>query len=285
MKVARRLSILPVVGALTLAAGAGCGGGTGATTASTTGPERPPPRDLTLHHEPCEEGGKRVESFDTNSDGKPDLRRVFEGAREVCRVSDLNRDGTPDLYEYFGPGGELRRREANYDDTPAKAGQVIITSIDTFEGGRRVRRDLDTTGQRRIDTWDFFDPASGKRTRRERDVNGDGYVDQWWTWEGEKLTIAFSKGDDGLPDPATTMVMGAAAGPGAAPPVAPTAAPADAGAPTAAATTAATAPAAPPAADPASTAATTTPTATAVTDAGAATAATDAGAKKGIKGK
>ena len=31
-----------------------------------------------LDHEPCEESGNRVEMLDTNNDGKPDIRRVFD---------------------------------------------------------------------------------------------------------------------------------------------------------------------------------------------------------------
>ncbi len=160
-------------------------------------------RSITVDHEACAEGGNRVEAYDADGDGKPDVRKVFSAnGRELCRTTDLNHNGQPELYEYYGPSGDTRRREASY----VESGEV--TSIEYFEGGKRVRRELDTTGQHRIDTWDYFDPASGKRTKRERDINGDGRIDQWWQWDGDKLTIAIDKTGDGRPDPEATIVQG-----------------------------------------------------------------------------
>jgi hypothetical protein len=85
-----------------------------------------------------------------------------------------------------------------------------------------VRREYDTTGQHRVDTWDYFDKDSGRRLRRERDTNNDGKVDQWWVWEGDKVTIATDKNGDGKPDPDTVIVLGGTdGGIGPAPPSAP----------------------------------------------------------------
>jgi hypothetical protein len=187
-----------VVAAMTVFA---CGGGSDSGTAGAKLPEGV--RSTEVEHEACSEGGHRVEALDANGDGKPDLKKVYDGAREVCRISDLNHDGTPDLYEYYDKSGQLRRREADYD------GSGVVDSIDYYENGKLVRRDLDLTGQHKIDTWDFFDPGTGKLARRERDTTGDGRVDQWWTYQGDKVTIAFDKNNDGKPDPNDTMELAA----------------------------------------------------------------------------
>lgn len=177
-------------------------------------------RSKAIEHEACNESGHRLEVVDVNNDGKPDIRRVFDGQHEICRISDLNRDGKPDMFEYYDKDGQLRRREADYDDNG------IVNAIEIYEGGKLVRAELDTTNQGRIDTWDTFDPATGKRTKRERDATGDGRVDQWWTFDGDKVTIAMDKNGDGLPDPDSVVTLGGAGG---APP--PPTAEADAGAP------------------------------------------------------
>jgi hypothetical protein len=165
-----------------------------------------------LEHEPCDESGNRLEMVDTNNDGKPDIRRVFDKSsqREICRVVDLNHDGKPDLYEYFDASGAIRRREFCYDDSG------VVNAIEHYDAGRLTKREYDTGGLHRLDTWDYFEPGlpldakTGRPvhpSRRERDTSGDGRVDQWWTWEGGKLTIARDTRGDGKPDLASVVVL------------------------------------------------------------------------------
>ena len=201
-----------------------------------------------LAHEDCSESGNKVEVLDTNGDGKPDIRRIFNkgSGREICRIADLNHDGKPDLYEYYDPSGTVRRREYCYDDTG------VVNAVEYYEGGKLVRREFDTTGVHRIDTWDTFDPGApldaktGRPShpiRRERDTTGDGKVDQWWTWDGDRVSIAVDTNNDGKPDPASVVVLdknGAVAtdsSASATAPVAPSAAPAASSAPAPAAST------------------------------------------------
>lgn len=193
-----------VVMSAVLAGTIGCGG-KDASGAKTKLPEST--RSLTIQHEACEESGHKVEAIDVNNDGKPDIRRIFDGSREICRISDLNRDGKPELFEYYDANGQLRRREAGYDDNG------VVNAIEIYENGKLVRAELDTTNQGRVDTWDTFDPATGKRVKRERDSTGNGRVDQWWTYDGEKVTIAMDKNGDGLPDPETSITLGAGGAP------------------------------------------------------------------------
>ena len=191
---------LALVGAGVLAV-VGCGGDAASGVANAKLPEGV--RSQVIEHEACDEGGNKVEMLDANNDGKPDIKKVSKGGREVCRITDLNHDGKPDMFEYFDQTGALRRREADYDDNG------VVNSIEHFENGKMVRRELDTTNQGRIDTWDFFDPTTGARTKRERDANGDGKIDQWWTYEaGGQVTIAMDRNGDGQPDPDSQITLG-----------------------------------------------------------------------------
>ena len=197
---------------LGLAAGAlsafGCGGESSGVDKSKL-PEGA--RSQAIEHEACEESGNKTEVLDVNNDGKPDIKRVYKGGREVCRIADLNYDGKPDMFEYYDESGQLRRREADYDDNG------VVNAIEHYENGKLVRRELDTTNQGRLDTWDVFDPATGKIVKRERDATGDGRIDQWWTYEGEKVTIAMDRNGDGRPDPEATLVLGGGDAPASAP--------------------------------------------------------------------
>jgi hypothetical protein len=165
-----------------------------------------------LVHEDCSESGNKVETLDTNGDGKPDIRRVFNkgSGREICRIVDLNHDGKIDMYEYYDGSGNVRRREYCYDDS----GQV--NAIEYYDAGKLSKREYDTTGLHKIDTWDWFDtsaPTDAKTgrpvhpTRRERDVTGDGHTDQWWTWSGDNVSVAVDNDGDGKPDPTSTITL------------------------------------------------------------------------------
>ena len=186
---------------LILAVTAACSGSTAETKKGDTATSDAP---KALEHEKCDDSMGRVEITGSQKD-KPELKQVFDTTtgREICRVADLNHDGKPDMYEYYNADGTLRRREGAYETSDA------ISEVQYYEGGKLVRRERDTTGQRKIDTWDTYDPATGKLSKRERDNNGDGKVDQWWTWEGNgNVTIAIDRNGDGQPDPNETITVG-----------------------------------------------------------------------------
>lgn len=188
----------------------------------------PVARSETIEHQACDLSGAHVESLDTNGDGRPDIRRAYDGSHhELCRAVDLNSDGRIDLYEYFDGAGAVRRREFCYGDT----GEV--NAVEIYQGGKLTQRSYDTTGQHKIDTWDWFDPGTAidaktgrpvHPARRERDLMGAGSVNQWWTWNGDQVTISTDRNGDGTPDPDSTVVLGGGDdGGGAGPPVAPAA--------------------------------------------------------------
>jgi hypothetical protein len=175
-----------------LAVGACGGDSSGAAAKSPTGAH-----PTAIEHEPCNESGNKVVEM-------PGIRYVYgSGGKEICRVADINQNKKPDIYQYFDKDGQIRRREADYDE------DGVVEAIEIYEGGKLAQRHLDVAGQHRLDTWDTYDPGSGRRIRRERDNDGDGRVDQWWTWDADKVTIAFDKNNDGQPDPNDTITLNA----------------------------------------------------------------------------
>ena len=201
LKVGALTLSLAGMGTLAVTGAAGCGSDNNSGVANAKLPNGV--RSQVIEHEACDESGNKVEMLDANNDGKPDIKKVSKNGHEICRITDLNHDGKPDMFEYFDATGQLRRREADYDDNG------IVNSIEYFENGKLVRRELDTTNQGKIDTWDFFDPATGARTKRERDATGDGKIDQWWTYDGDKETIAMDRNGDGVPEPESAITLGA----------------------------------------------------------------------------
>lgn len=155
-------------------------------------------RDTAVTHEACNTTSSGTEKIDANGDGKPDIFIVRDGSREVCRAVDLNFDGVVDSYSYFDAGGQLRRRENDYD----KDGQ--IDEIITFKGGQIAEKDQSTALAKKLDTWDFY--QAGVLMRTERDSNGDGIIDQWWEYPKPGCPLIHADmNNDGRPDPGATI--------------------------------------------------------------------------------
>ena len=168
-------------------------------------PKAPAGIDETLTHEKCDASMGRAEVVDANNDSKPDITLIVDKAnKNVCRVTDLNHDGKPEMYEFWDDAGNLRRRELSFENSDA------VTAIEIYKGGKLSERMLDTTGQRRVDTWDHYDD-SGRRTKRERDTTNTGRIDQWWVFNADgTVTISVDKNGDGQPDPENTITVTAA---------------------------------------------------------------------------
>ena len=156
-----------LLGSLGACSGAGANG-EGAEDASSA------KRDTELTHEECDIASEDAVKDDGDKDGHPELIRVLEGGREICRAVDINRDTLIDAYVYFDERGMERRREYGFDrdDRPD---EIVI-----FEGGQLKAKLRETNNDRKIDTWDYYE--GGRLVKEERDSSGDGYVDQWWSF-------------------------------------------------------------------------------------------------------
>jgi hypothetical protein len=192
--------MIPAIRTVPLFAGAcllgslcACGGaGQGASAEDAASAKR----DTELTHEECDIASDDAVKDDGDNDGHPELIRVLEGGREICRAVDINRDSLIDAYVYFDEQGNERRREYGFDrdDRPD---EIVI-----YEGGQLSAKLRETNNDRKIDTWDYY--QGGRLVREERDSSGDGYVDQWWTFpnpDDPKCAVVVSDvNGDGKPD-------------------------------------------------------------------------------------
>jgi hypothetical protein len=184
---------------LATAIGLACAGsGAGRKGANGSGPT---PRDTRILHEECalDEGGAVAE--DINGDGRPDRTSLSEDGRVSCRGLDFNFDGVIDAWVYLDPGGQLRRRESDYD----RDGRVDEVAL--YRAGVLTDRQRATTLSGKVDTWQHY--RDGKVASAERDSNGDDYVDQWWEYPDQRPAecplIHSDVNGDGRPDPGATV--------------------------------------------------------------------------------
>lgn len=158
-------------------------------------------RDTKVTHQACATDSSSAQKIDVNGDGRPDVMIVKSGSREVCRAVDLNFDGSIDAYVYRDEGGQVSRRESDYD----RDGRLDEVSI--YKGGVLVERHRATTLTGKLDTWHFY--QAGKLARTERDSDGDAIVDQWWEYpkpDSPECPLIHSDVDgDGRPDPGATV--------------------------------------------------------------------------------
>jgi hypothetical protein len=152
--------------------------------------------------------GRSSSEYDTNSDGIPDVRKVFQVVGEgqearpvlVCREVDLNHDGMKDVFRFYNDQGRTLREEADRDFdgridviTYFDNGEVVRREFDLNRDGMvdqrmyyrenrpyRAERELqnDNTPDFRPDYWEFYD-ARGHVVRIGTDYDHDGRADRW----------------------------------------------------------------------------------------------------------
>lgn len=128
----------------------------------------------------CDTKGKRVETFDLNRDGKPDVWKLFATVQEggttvealTCKQVDFDHDGVKDYV-------------VTYKDT----GEMITESIDLgFDD--------------RFDARHHFDPETHKVFLIERDTDFDKKPDVWekYNKDGVIESVRRDSNADGKPD-------------------------------------------------------------------------------------
>lgn len=155
-------------------------------------------RETKIALEKCDTASPSAENIDANGDGRPDIVRVKQGDREICRTADLNFDGKIDRTTFFDAQQKIRRIESDFD----RDGQV--DEIATLDAGVMKEKHRATTMDGKLDTWEFFE--KGKLARTERDENGDGFIDQWWEYPKHGCPLIHVDADgDGRPDPGASI--------------------------------------------------------------------------------
>jgi hypothetical protein len=125
--------------------------------------------------------------YDSNQDGRPDVRAFMEGTRLLRAEIDENADGRPDRWEFYAEGARL---------------QALGPSVDP-SGGRSPlpieRVEISSRRDGAINRREFYE--RGVLARVEEDANGDGRTDRWETYaEGVMTTMALDLGHRGTPD-------------------------------------------------------------------------------------
>jgi len=184
---------------------------------------------------------RAASEYDTDSDGVPDVRKVYETVGEggdthsvlVCREVDLNHDGMKDMVRFYNDVGRTVREEEdrNFD------GKIDVVTY--FDNGEVVRREFDLNGDGKVDMrtyyrerhpyrsereirpdnsaefkpdyWEFYN-AQGAVVRIGQDFNGDGRADQWDRIDriAPVRAAQTSRGDGGAeeePEPAMTPTI------------------------------------------------------------------------------
>jgi hypothetical protein len=152
--------------------------------------------------------GRSSSEYDTNADGVPDVRKVFQVVGEgqdahpvlVCREVDLNHDGTKDVFRFYNDQGRTLREEEDRDFdgrldviTYFDNGEVVRREFDINHDGMidqrlyyrenrpyRAEREMqsDNAADFRPDYWEFYD-TRGHVVRIGTDYDHDGRADRW----------------------------------------------------------------------------------------------------------
>ena len=153
-----------------------------------------------LPDEVCDVASSSAVPQDLNGDGRPDVVKVVQAGQVRCKLMDLNFDGSFDITEFFDAGGQLRRRDVDFD-FDGRPDEVALHS-----GGQLIEKRMDSTHDGRMDLREVY--VNGRRNRRERDGNDDGRVDEWWTFsetEPDCARVQVDVDGDGRPDRETRV--------------------------------------------------------------------------------
>ena len=153
-------------------------------------------RSQAIEHEACNESGHKVETVDVNNDGKPDIRRVYDGAqrglshqrsesrRQAGHVRVLRQDRAAP-----SPRGRLRRQRHRQRDRDLRGRQARSRRARHDEPGPHRHVGLRSTRRR-------ASAPSASATRRATAASTSG-----GRTTASKVTIAMDKNGDGQPDP------------------------------------------------------------------------------------
>jgi hypothetical protein len=120
---------------------------------------------------------KRID-YDTDRDGRIDMRSYLANGQTVRIEADGNGDGVVDRWEYYGAGGELARLGTSSESDGVEDTWVVQT-------GDQMRVDISTRRDGVADRHELHE--HGITVRAEQDTNGDGRIDQWQRFERGKL--------------------------------------------------------------------------------------------------
>ena len=141
----------------------------------------------------CNEEGKKVQSFDLNKDGKPDVWHLYAGDVETCKIDDFDHDGNKDWLVAYDPKHTplYKKADVDYDGN--------IDLIEVYENGNITESERDSDFDGKFDVKEVY--ASGSLQSVRRDRNGDNKPDQWENYiDGVVSSITYDDNYDGKVD-------------------------------------------------------------------------------------
>ena len=123
-------------------------------------------------------GAIRRIDYDTDRDGRIDMRAYLVNGRTVRIEADGNDDGVIDRWEYYGVNGELSRLGTSSESDGVEDTWVVQTA-------GQMRVDISTRRDGVADRHELHE--NGIAVRAEQDTNGDGRIDQWQRFDHGKL--------------------------------------------------------------------------------------------------
>ena len=141
----------------------------------------------------CDEGKRKVQSFDLNKDGKPDVWHLYDGSVETCKIDDFDHDGKKDFMIAYDASHNPVYKKADVD------WDGNFDLIEVFENGTitEVERDSDFDGK--FDVKEIYAGGSLQSVRRDR--NADNKPDQWEQYvDGQVTAITYDDDYDGKVD-------------------------------------------------------------------------------------
>jgi hypothetical protein len=163
----------------------------------------------------CDEGSKRVVSYDLNKDGKPDVWHLFAGDVETCKIDDFDHDGRKDWLVAYDAQHQpvYKKADVDYDGN--------FDMVEVYEQGVITEADRDSDFDGKFDVKEVY--AGGTLQSVRRDRNGDNKPDQWEQYDNGTLTaITYDDDGDGKIDRRDDNPEGTAPAPTAAPAASPT---------------------------------------------------------------
>jgi hypothetical protein len=152
----------------------------------------------------CDTGGKREETFDLDSDNRPDVWKLWATVNEAgttrevltCKQVDLDHNGKKDYVARFDDSGSLITEEYDFDFDGVFDARVHYDK----KTHRKFLVERDTGYDRKPDVWEKYDPSELLESVR-RDQNLDGKPDTWEHYRAGVLEkIQWDDDFDGIVD-------------------------------------------------------------------------------------
>jgi hypothetical protein len=116
--------------------------------------------------------------YDSDTDGRIDIRSYLQNGRGARLEADGNGDGRVDRWEYYRPDGQLDRLGTSSQGDGREDTWVV-------QRGNQMRVDISTRRDGVVDRHEFHE--NGVLVRAEQDIDLDGRIDQWQQFEQGRL--------------------------------------------------------------------------------------------------